>query len=360
LDSGAYAAWSRQVDLPIKDYIRFCKRHKGRLFAYVCMDVIPGKFKQARQHQDFIDSARNSYDNMHRMLDAGLRPIPVIHQGEDIDWLHKYIEEGIDYIGISMSKDPFAEHESWLRHVFSEVCDDKGRPRVKLHGFGITTPSILTRYPFYTVDSTGWLLTPAYGHIIIPERNLDGTFNFHKQPSRSVHSSVDHVTKGHNAINYDIVGKHREAAVDRYVAETLGCTQQELRYDSTTRRRAVVKYYELLCKAIHPVRFGEFYPRYMHPEFGPGKDQHLHVIYVLSWQPMMTDALCAEKAHYHLLSYAEIKDRKEVDFIHYIETGKMRTRAVAKRKANWKDPYYRATRFLSMHRRSYDRGVQSE
>ena len=39
----------------------------------------------------------------------------------------------------------------WLDRIFSTyICDDKGFPKVKTHGFGLTT-SLMIRYPWYSV-----------------------------------------------------------------------------------------------------------------------------------------------------------------------------------------------------------------
>lgn len=351
LDSGAYTAWTRKLDLPIKPYINFCKRHKDHLFAYVNMDVIPGVFPKKRTAEDYKVSSQKSYENMQRMLDADLRPIPVVHQGEDLNWVNRYIEEGIDYIGISMSKDSFARHKEWLNQIFSIVCDKQGRPRVKVHGFGITTPSVLLHYPFYTVDSTTWLLSPAYGQVIVPAFKLDGSMDFSLNPSHLMVSSVDHTTIGHNDNSYDVVGRERERVVNNYIRDVLKTTIEDLRYDTHIRRRSVVAYYEEMAKAISPVRFTRFYPRYAVPNGGPGTDRTLIVIYVLSWQPAMCNILNSQGANHHLLSYVEVKDRPDKHLIHYIENGEMLTKPVSKRRPSWTDRSYLSSRALALHRR---------
>ena len=350
LDSGAYAAWSRKVDLPLKEYIRYLKRNGDAMFAYVNMDTIPGVFGKLRQPGDFDKSATQSYETLQRMLDAGLRPIPVIHQGEQLSWLERHIEEGHDYIGVSATKDPFADHQTWLDQAFSLICDKKGRPRVKVHGFGITTPKLLMTYPFYSVDSTSWLLSPAYGHLIMPRVNLKGEFDFSKLPVRYVTSGVDHDTPSHNKMDFRTVGPLQDEVLTRYIQDNLKCSPEELQHSTDARRRSVIVYMQQLVKHSYPVRFNHHIPNLVRDK-GNGKDAKLNVMYVLSWQPAMSRILASCNANTQLISYAEIKDRKEEDVQHYIETGELRTRLVKKRRGSWNDNYYLSIRALGLHRR---------
>jgi hypothetical protein len=135
----------------------------------VALDVIPGQ-NTLGTRDDVEKSAQKSFDNLRRMLDAGLDPIPVFHQGEDYEWLVKMIEEGCRYIGISpYLRSHRNEIVKFLDNSFSIVCDAKGRPRVKTHGFGVTTPAFMRRVPWHSTDSTSWNLTAAYGSIKLPQ-----------------------------------------------------------------------------------------------------------------------------------------------------------------------------------------------
>jgi uncharacterized protein Usg len=54
----------------------------------------------------------------------------------------------------------------WLDRLWGNILTDKkGRPLIKVHGFGLTTASLMTRYPWYSVDSTSWLMAAASGSI---------------------------------------------------------------------------------------------------------------------------------------------------------------------------------------------------
>nr|MCU0734823.1 hypothetical protein [Methylotetracoccus sp.] len=106
---------------------------------------------------------------------------PVWHVREPEHWLERYLEEGHDYIFIGGM---VPETNSWLLErlddVFNRVLtDDEGRPRAKYHGFGVTAWSLLFRYPWYSVDSTAYLIRAAYGMVVAPmgDRFVDITIS---------------------------------------------------------------------------------------------------------------------------------------------------------------------------------------
>ena len=69
-----------------------------------------------------------------------------------------------------------------LDTIFSDyVCDKDGMPKIKIHGFGITSLPLLLRYPWYSVDSTSWVLTGRFGAIFVPKKT-NGKYDYGKIP----------------------------------------------------------------------------------------------------------------------------------------------------------------------------------
>jgi hypothetical protein len=57
----------------------------------------------------------------------------------------------------------------WLDRMFSEfLTNEKGIPKFKVHGFGLTSLKLMLRYPWYSVDSTSWVMTGRMGSIYMP------------------------------------------------------------------------------------------------------------------------------------------------------------------------------------------------
>lgn len=156
LDSGAFSAWSQGKQINIDDYIQFIKEHEDVIDVYANLDV--------------IGDAEATWKNQLRMEEAGLKPLPVFHYGEDISWLKNLLKRKYEYISLG-GMVPISTQDliHWLDDLFKNyLCDSKGMPIVKVHGFGLTSLRIMLRYPFWSCDSTSWVVTGRLGSIYIP------------------------------------------------------------------------------------------------------------------------------------------------------------------------------------------------
>lgn len=152
MDSGAFSAFTQGVVIDIKDYIKFIKRliPSGRLKAYASLDV--------------IGDAVGSQVNYQKMLDAGLKPLPVFHTGEDFKYLEAYCKS-VDYLALGgmVGKDT----TYLLKFLDTAFGIIKHHWPLKVHAFGIgTAMPLLTRYPFYSSDSSAWTATRKFGRVM--------------------------------------------------------------------------------------------------------------------------------------------------------------------------------------------------
>jgi len=137
LDSGAYSASVKDIEIDIDKYIDYIKEHKKYIHIYANLDV--------------INSAEETLENQKTMEKAGLSPLPCFHINENFSYLEYYVDN-YDYIalgGLVGSKQP----DSWLSRCFDVICDNKGYPKCKVHGFGVTSVSLMFKFPWYSVDS---------------------------------------------------------------------------------------------------------------------------------------------------------------------------------------------------------------
>ena len=101
LDSGAYNVWNRrrkgQAVEPIDmgAYCDYLARNRDWLHGYVVLDEIPPIRPTVEQVED---AALQSYINLRAMKRAGLDLMPVYHQGEDISWLQRLIDDDRDVV----------------------------------------------------------------------------------------------------------------------------------------------------------------------------------------------------------------------------------------------------------------------
>lgn len=165
LDSGAFSAYTRGINISIENYINFIKKHKEYISLYAVLDV--------------VGDAESTLQNQRIMEKAGLKPIPCFHLGEPLSYLRKYVHE-YEYIAIGGMAKISSESQLmfFLDDCFDIICNKKGLPKIKVHAFGVTRTPILTRYPFYSADSSSWLLTAAVGGIYVPWRKKDGSWDY--------------------------------------------------------------------------------------------------------------------------------------------------------------------------------------
>lgn len=168
LDSGAFSAWTRGANIRINQYIRFIKKHKDFIDLYANLDVIASS-KIIDQGRARRKAAEATLKNQKKMEEAGLNPIPVFHFGEPWEFLENYVAN-YEYIALGgLVGIPTGMAIEFLDQAFANyICKSDGMPKVKVHGFGLTSLRIMLRYPFYSVDSTSWVVTGRMGGIYVP------------------------------------------------------------------------------------------------------------------------------------------------------------------------------------------------
>lgn len=152
LDSGAFSAWSKGINIDIKEYIQFIKDNKKYIDVYAVLDS--------------IGDPELTWKNQQIMEKAGLHPLPCFHYGEDIKYLKRYIAN-YDYVALG-GMVPISNNALvvWLDSLFSKYIPTE----TKIHGFGMTSLPLMIRYPWYSVDSTSWVMTGRFGAIYVPKK----------------------------------------------------------------------------------------------------------------------------------------------------------------------------------------------
>lgn len=155
LDSGAFSAMTLGKVIDLDAYCRYCRDNS---------DII-----EVASVLDGIGDAQKTYENQMEMEKQGIKALPCFHYGEDERYLEWYVER-YDYITLGgMVPISKPQLRLWLDRVWSEyLCDDTGRPKVKVHGFGMTTWDLMLRYPWFSVDSSSWIQVALMGNLFMP------------------------------------------------------------------------------------------------------------------------------------------------------------------------------------------------
>jgi len=224
LDSGAFSMWSKGVSVDLPRYAEYIKRNH---------DII-----EVASVLDGIGDPALTLENQKKLEDLGVEVLPCFHYGEPLHYLEHYLEN-YDHITLGgMVPISTPDLRVWLDSIWdSHLTDENGIPRVKVHGFGLTVLDLMKRYPWYSVDSTSYVLTSRFGSIYWPLP--DG------RETKLVISDQSPKTREHG-MHYDTMSP-KEQEVIREQIEAKGFDVEELRSIYWKRDLWNIQYFRDLC-----------------------------------------------------------------------------------------------------------------
>lgn len=176
VDSSAYSAWTRGLEVNLDEYIEFINKIEDVVYWFAELDKIPGKFGEIHTPEELAEAPEFSWRNYLYMIEHVKCPkkiLPIFHQGEDFKYLRQMLEfrfpdgSHIEYIGISPDNGlSVSKKIPWYEEVW-KIIKASSNPNVLTHNFGMTTINIIEQYPSMSSDSTSWVRYGAFGSIII-------------------------------------------------------------------------------------------------------------------------------------------------------------------------------------------------
>lgn len=161
VDSGAFSAYTKGINVDINDYIGWINRWSPYLERYCCLDVIPSDKVSVQE------SAKQTWKNYQYMKTKVTDPSKLVycfHVGEDITYLLQALKSGIDFIALGgLAKKGKKQREEFLELVepiFEEYS------HVHVHVFGMGSMPIIQRFKFIdSSDSTTPFFPAKHGRI---------------------------------------------------------------------------------------------------------------------------------------------------------------------------------------------------
>ena len=167
LDSGAFTAWSKGKRVDIKELIATYGEVMGlvdqsKVKVYLInLDVIPGRAGVTATTDEVLEAIRQSDENFKQLTHVfGDCVVPVYHQNETESRLHE-VAAMADYICAS----PRNDLPEWTRVQWSEEVHQKLPKGKRTHGLATTGNLMLSRVPWWSVDSAAWLYSGAMGKV---------------------------------------------------------------------------------------------------------------------------------------------------------------------------------------------------
>ena len=152
-----------EKDKMFKDYVSYVKKNKKKWDFYVTLDFI--------RHQPSILAMQRKFEGV------GLRPVPVYHGDHSLDWMLRY--EGCDLFGIGIYRAFRGKGWRGTRFFLDQLFDFAAKHNFRLHGLAATSLSIMTMYPWWSVDSSTWSKSATFGCINYPDPDKNTIYNLH-------------------------------------------------------------------------------------------------------------------------------------------------------------------------------------
>ena len=162
LDSGAHTLQKdgHNIDYEkfFREYLKFLKKNKEFFTSFVELDI-----------ENQVGLKKVEQWTQRIMDETGLQPIVVWHRERGFDYWIEMCKK-YDYVGFSGFIGGTSKGEVPDKYVplFLKVAKKYG---AKVHGFGYTKPSLVKKYPFYSVDSSSWLIGCRWGGIAVYNQN---------------------------------------------------------------------------------------------------------------------------------------------------------------------------------------------
>lgn len=160
LDSGAHTLQKGvKVDYEtfVDNYIKFINKYSKYIDYFVELDI-----------ENVI--GLNKVEEWREKIQKQTKREPIIVWHRERGWNYwKQMCKQYSYIGFSGFVTINGKPEVPDKYIPIFLKEAK-KHNTKVHGFGFTKPSLF-KYPFYSVDSTSWLVGARYGYIYLQVRN---------------------------------------------------------------------------------------------------------------------------------------------------------------------------------------------
>lgn len=191
IDSGAYSQYTGKCGkIDVDEYIDYV----NSLDDYTCMvaqlDTLPGTFGEPKHPEDYVESAKKSWENflyMHKRMKSPEKLIPIFHYGESFDALRNILNwrdpdavpgsttmskefgevpaDRVLICGLSPANDSGQSvKDNYLAQCYDEI-KRSSYPDIKTHLFGMTSLQALAKFPCFSADSVSHRLRSAFNKV---------------------------------------------------------------------------------------------------------------------------------------------------------------------------------------------------
>lgn len=201
IDSGAFTAWTKGVKINVDEYIEYLNTYKDYIYLAGQVDSIAGERTRLATFDEQCEAAKSTWENylyMYEKLDRPSMLVYTFHIGENIKYLKQALEwkdnfgKPMEYLALggTVGK-PVPLKVEWYNTCWN-IIKKSSNPNIKVHAFGMTSLPLLEQFPFYSADSTSWIMTGATGSVLTPIGSIVVSENFKNDPTYYGNLPLEH------------------------------------------------------------------------------------------------------------------------------------------------------------------------
>lgn len=237
-------------------YASFMREMKTRsasmLFANIDVILNPDKTWEIQQY----------FEKEH-----GLKPVPIVHCGTPIKYVDRYILYPLLGVGGFASASGHAGYLGWTDDLFKHICPKENDylPVIRTHGFAMTSWKMITRYPWWSVDSTTWCRVSGFGTLYVPPWTQEKGFRFDAPPIL-INFSHRSPTVSDRHRHFDNVGRSVKANCLKWI-EHVGVPLGSLDSNGKVKEYGVVTHHKAryIANLTYLKDLEESRPKWPHP-----------------------------------------------------------------------------------------------
>lgn len=160
VDSGAFSIFnSGKQEIDVYEYKKFIEEFTESIYdkvselTFVNLDVIPKDIKNKSDVDRAVETGIKNLDILSENMDKDML-MPVWHDGDSLEAIDYFVENGYNYIGIGMHfQYLLSDYLLATNRIYKNKDDIK---KFRLHGLGLTKEKIIKQIPFYSIDSISY------------------------------------------------------------------------------------------------------------------------------------------------------------------------------------------------------------
>lgn len=203
IDSGCFSADRSGKPIDLDAYMTFLHNVRDKITLYANLDVI-GDWKASWENQKIMES-------------EGLTPLPVHHLEDPMKCLNWCLEYKYFALGGVAGGATTKDRINFFNKCWDIICDEEGYPKSKVHGFGMASPSLVYKYPWFSIDTSSWVAYGRFGIVILPKIKQN-TYDYSVSPVK-IFVTDKSTKKGKDGVHYNTLSKNEKESFHKYLEE---------------------------------------------------------------------------------------------------------------------------------------------